>query len=385
MKLVMTLVVRNEDELLEANLDYHFGQGVDFALVTDHDSSDGTAEILDRYAREGMVRVFTERRAGHDQARRVTRMARIAAAEHGADWVINNDADEFWWPRFGDLHDIFRAIPAEYGQIEVRRSNFLPRPDDGQPFHRRMVYREALSLNPSALPLESKVAHRADPDVVVAAGNHRLLTNGLRPLPPSGLELLEIFHMPMRTYAQFERKVVQIGEGYEQLADRDDGDGRDQLKLLEIYRAGRLRAYFDAHVHSEAQLAEAVDCGVVVLDRRLERFLEEVPRRLRARIGAGGPADIEPPSAKPDRETGELVTLALAKAVELERARARLGELELTLASEREDARRCDRARIAALAERDAAVESLELLRTSHLIRRTKAIRALYYRVRAWQ
>ncbi|MEA2356013.1 MAG: hypothetical protein QOD61_2142, partial [Solirubrobacteraceae bacterium] len=48
----MTLVVRNEEEILETNLDYHFAQGVDFALVTDHDSTDGTPEILDRYARE---------------------------------------------------------------------------------------------------------------------------------------------------------------------------------------------------------------------------------------------------------------------------------------------------------------------------------------------
>ena len=79
MRLVMTLVVRNEEELLETNLDYHFAQGVDFALVTDHDSTDGTPEILERYAREGLVRVFTERFGGHDQGRRVTRMARIAA------------------------------------------------------------------------------------------------------------------------------------------------------------------------------------------------------------------------------------------------------------------------------------------------------------------
>jgi hypothetical protein len=304
-------------------------------------------------------------------------MARIAAVEHGAEWVINNDADEFWWPRIGSLRDIFGGIPPEYGQVEVRRCNFLPRPPDGQPWFRRMVYREATSLNPSALPLESKVAHRGDPDVVVAAGNHRLLTNGLRPMRMA--DLVEIFHMPMRTYEQFERKVVQIGEGYEQLADRDDGDGRDQLKLLEVYRAGRLREYFDAHVQNEQELSAAVGAGRVVVDQRFARFLETMPTRVSARVGGGGDgggggsAELEPYEVD-----HEFVARALADSIELECVRTRLAGVESALAEEREESR----GRAAAEAERDAAIESLELLRNSHLVRHTKTLRQLYYRVR---
>ena len=96
--------------------------------------------------------------------------------------------------------------------------------------------------------------------------------------------------MPMRTYEQFARKVVQIGEGYEQLADRVAEDGRDQLKMLDVYRSGRLRDYFDRHVHSDEELAAAVDCGMVVLDRRLERFVDRMPVRAPARVGARGRA-----------------------------------------------------------------------------------------------
>src|SRR3954462_12926869 len=105
MRLVMTLLVRDEQELLATNLDYHLSQGVDFVVVTDHGSTDATPEILAGYVEQGVARVLQVEGQALDQGGWVTRMARLAAAEHGADWVINNDADEFWWPVAGTLKD----------------------------------------------------------------------------------------------------------------------------------------------------------------------------------------------------------------------------------------------------------------------------------------
>ena len=89
----MTLLVRNEAGIIEANLDYHLAQGVDFVIVTDHGSSDGTDELLRRYEQAGVVTVLHEEGEAHDQSVRVTRMAQLALTQHCADWVINNDAD----------------------------------------------------------------------------------------------------------------------------------------------------------------------------------------------------------------------------------------------------------------------------------------------------
>lgn len=273
--LVMTLLVRDEEELLAANLDYHFAQGVDFAIVTDHGSTDATPEILDDYESLGLVRVLEADGDQHHQSRRVTRMARLAAVEHGADWVINNDADEFWWPLVGSLADVFAAIPDRYGQILAHRNNFLPRrADEDEPFHQRLVVREKASRNMIGGQLEPKVAHRGHPDVVVAPGNHSVAGAHLAPAPECGL--LEALHFPMRTLEQFERKVLATGIGYESLRFRSDEVGRDQLELLTLQRDGKLAGYFAERLLSDEDLAAGLRAGELVLDRRLAAFMAEL-------------------------------------------------------------------------------------------------------------
>ena len=278
MKLVMTLLVRDEDEVLEANLDYHLAQGVDFVIVTDHGSSDSTPRILERYRLRGTARVLRVEGHEHHQSRRVTRMARLAAIDYGADWVINNDADEFWWPVVGNLSDVLAAIPDEFGQVIAPRNNFLPcAVQDEGPFYERFVVRETRSRNLAEGVLEPKVAHRARPDVIVAPGNHAVSADGLGPAPAS--ELLEVLHFPMRTPAEFERKVLATGLGYESLASRGKEVGRDQLALLELQREGKLDEYFARHVLSDAAIERGLENGTLVVDRRLAEFMAQLEAR----------------------------------------------------------------------------------------------------------
>ncbi len=275
MKLVMTLLVRDEEDIVADNLDFHLAQGVDEVIVTDNGSVDGTLEILRAYEARGLVRIIVEPTDDYSQGRWVTRMARIAATEHKADWVINNDADEFWWPREGTLRTLFEGLGGDVGVVVGHRTNFVPRPEDDRPYWERMTLRERESLNPVGKPLPPKLAHRAHPEIVVVQGNHRIKG------PDVGSEVddgsIEILHFPMRSYAQFENKIVKGGRAYARNKELPEKTGRTWRRLYETWEQGGLPAHYEASVVAEAARQDLLE------DTRLRDYLEAL--RLSASTG----------------------------------------------------------------------------------------------------
>ena len=114
--------------------------GVDFVIAMDHRSEDGTGEILEGYERDGHLRLIRQDAREVRQSAWVTRMARLAATEHRADWVINSDADEFWWPRATSLKEALGAVPRRYGVV-LRPDVLLPSASGAGPFFERMTIR----------------------------------------------------------------------------------------------------------------------------------------------------------------------------------------------------------------------------------------------------
>ena len=117
MTLVLTLLCRDEADILESMLRFHFDQGVDQVIATDNGSVDGSLDILKRFERQGRLCLLQEPEHNHDQAIWVTRMARMAAREFNASWVINSDADEFWWPEENNLKN---CIPEQIDGLSVQ-------------------------------------------------------------------------------------------------------------------------------------------------------------------------------------------------------------------------------------------------------------------------
>jgi len=94
----MTILVKNEADIIEANIRTHANLGVDAFVVMDNNSDDGTREILAVLQKEFELIIIDEK-GSYQQAKWMKQLANIAKKELNADWVINNDADEFWIPQ----------------------------------------------------------------------------------------------------------------------------------------------------------------------------------------------------------------------------------------------------------------------------------------------
>ena len=282
MKLVMTLLVRDEADIVDAQIAFHLDAGVDYVVATDNRSEDGTTEILERYAREGHLHLIHEPGDDLRQSEWVTRMARFAADELGADWVINADADEFWWPRGGDFRALFATVPDRFGVLRGAWRNFVPRPDDDRVFADRMTVRLCEpSFHPHPLSIHFKSAHRAVADVRIGRGNHEAFGHGLVAL--RGWYPIEILHFPVRSLEQCMRKYVTQFVALERNAEK--GIPGHMADAYRAYRAGSLPDFYAPLVVDGAELERGIERGALIVDTRLRDRLGHLG------FGAGAPID----------------------------------------------------------------------------------------------
>jgi hypothetical protein len=265
--IVLTLLVRDDVDVVDACIAYHLHRGVDFVIATDHRSEDGTTDVLRAWERRGRLRLLREPGDAFAQDVWVTRMARMAAVDHRAAWVIHTDADEFWWPAAGDLRTTLTAVPASIGRLLVPRFNFMPARDEAGPFFERMLMRDLASVNAMGTPLPPKVCHRGCADVVVAMGNHDATSSSLGPSAPA--TACEILHFPVRGWRQIERKVVQGAHALRSNTALPEHVGITWRRLRDGAADGRLRAFWEEQV----ALGERGPAERIVRDDRLRRYL----------------------------------------------------------------------------------------------------------------
>ncbi|MCL2594514.1 MAG: glycosyltransferase family 2 protein [Promicromonosporaceae bacterium] len=280
MKLVVTLLVRDEVDVVGANIAHHLDQGAAHVLVTDLGSTDGTVEIIESYARRGLATLIQEPGDEFRQAQWVTAMARRAATEHGADWVINLDGDEFWVPkdRSRRLVDVLAELPDEVGMVRAWRQDLVGFPSRGAGFTdwpRRLRWRNLNTVSERGRPLGPKVCHRADSQVEVPMGNHSAAGPRLGRLADD--EPILILHAQLRSWAQFSRKIAVGGAALAANTELDAAVGWHWRADYERLQDGTLERTYRDRCLSVGRLLRGLRAGTLVRDRWLEKRLAQLP------------------------------------------------------------------------------------------------------------
>lgn len=269
-KIVMTLLVRDEADIIAATIEHHLAQGVDLIIATDNGSVDGTREILAAYAESGRLELHDYLAHDKNQSAVVSGMASRAAAEHGATWVINADADEFFLPKVPGktLREALERIPTGIGSFQAPVVNMTGEPARTGAALRRLTRRDhrdedslmttvALHAHPS-----SDAIHVGRPDVKVQQGNHGVDIPQMG-YPPAEAEI-EVLHFPWRTYAQYSTKIRNTGQSYDANPELNPSPRHHGMRDYRFWKAGVLEPlYLIRHPGAEPGDEFPVDDRVV--------------------------------------------------------------------------------------------------------------------------
>lgn len=286
MRLTMTLLIKDEADIIADNIRVHAQLGVDNFIVMDNGSTDGTREILQQLQQEVELHIIDRPVQDYQQSNWKTEMARLARKKYGAQWVITNDADEFWIPRQGNLK---QELTATGSVIECPRVNVL---FDREAFDRGGKYYEQCNRvqYPIRYPkgiqqqqenlsimlgeIHGKVMVRTLGLVRVKGGNHRAWHLWAR-LNQRRSDNVTVYHFPIRNKQHFidnirHRKTL-LDKGVSKMGDHY----RRWVRLLE---EDRLEQEFERLTVDSDYRRVLHNLGVLVEDRtpqeRIKPLLE---------------------------------------------------------------------------------------------------------------
>ncbi len=274
-RLIMTLLVKNEAEMLERNLQFHKLMGVDGFIVTDNNSTDDTPAILKRYKERGWIlEIINETATDYEQKKWVDRMIGLARSRYKADWVVNADADEFWYSPKGSLKT--EVLETKANVLACKMCSVYPEEEKNWTEWRQTV-REVKDYEAYNLSLYSiferqnkKVIHRTAGYLQISMGNHKV-----KMLPQKEVRSdIIVYHYNVRGKQQFLEKMINGGRQLEQHKGRHGG--RHWRYFYALYKEDRLEAEYDK-VIGVTEFDRLVSEGYIVKDNVMPDYFKSMP------------------------------------------------------------------------------------------------------------
>ncbi len=257
MKIAMNMLVRNEADIIERNIRYHSSLGVDSFLVMDHLSTDRTPQILESLSKEFDLTVVHQDNPAYLQAQWMTGMG-VAAAMAGADWIINNDADEFWWCE-SDLKEYLGRIPQDVDSLQCYWRTVAPCRDFPNYAENPMVKTDDTLYKTMMRPHEG---------ISVSIGNHWVYSSK----KPWQMYGVKVYHFTDRSPSALYNKYV-VGHESLVLADLPEHCGGHWRGGNGLIRDTSFESFRDSIYLSKEEL---IAKGNIVEDRTMVDLLANI-------------------------------------------------------------------------------------------------------------
>jgi len=284
MRLTMSLLIKNEADIIADNIRVHAALGVDAFVVMDNGSTDGTREVVQALQNEFDIILIDRPTLDYQQSNWKTEMAQIAKQKQGADWVITNDADEFWIPESGSLKT---ELTASGSIIYCPRHNVLFNREDFDaetPYYEQLNrvqypinYPKGIQQNQEQLSImmgniHGKVMVRTRGLLRVKGGNHRAWhlwgwynqTNSTN---------VSVYHFPIRSKAHFvaniENRQALLKKGVTKMGDHY----KRWVKMLD---AGTLEQEFDRLALNSQYRGVLSNLGVIKQDTKARDVIKPI-------------------------------------------------------------------------------------------------------------
>lgn len=256
-RLIMTLLVRDEDDVLEENIKYHLSHGVDHIIATDNGSVDGTKKILKKYESRGNLTYLYEGKLTYEQDKWVSRMAKMAVDKLNATHIIHCDADEFWVPKCGNLKkEINKYKNVDLVYVPVR--NYLPPIEKSVSFDKFKPNNFEYFVKITK-PCPGEVNKRKSSDLLMYTYPMKIITNSKITEIGYGndsvrsdteiqsviSENILIHHYPIRSWGQFQRKVENGGSAFSNNPVNSPSIGWHWKSWYKKFNKGKLKDEYD--------------------------------------------------------------------------------------------------------------------------------------------
>ena len=285
-RLAMSIIVKNESDIIADNIKFHAHHGVDHFVVMDNGSNDGTYEILKSLTQDYDIHLCVKEDQTYEFRR--WRMETFEmASQHFSypDLVISCDGDEFWMPKNGK-QSLKECLDFESRINTAKRYNMVHGEDFD--FESKRYYETPLKVqcpilydrseqisNDCAAILLTKIGPKVAVNpyglLSINGGSHRAKHLGHMKKDVVQPDI-NVYHYPIRSYQQFEKNIIHRKE---LLKRKDIKMGDHYRRWVRLYDEGTLFEEYKEFFLSPQTQAALEKVGVLIKDDSPKQMIEK--------------------------------------------------------------------------------------------------------------